>query len=569
MASQVDVIVIGAGHNGLIAANYLADAGQSVVVLERRGVVGGATVTEERIPGFRASSCSYVSGLLHPKILADLQLDRFGLELYQTDMGSANILRDGRHLFLGNDLGATLREIERVAPGQSDGFAAFGLRLERFAEITRPWLLTPDPPTVAEVMAAFDQAGEHELFTEFFTLSVGELLDRYVDSDLLVGLLTFLAVVSVWGGPSTPGWAYVYGHHAIGEYDGHMGQFAFPRGGMGAIADALAARAQARGATVRVNAPVARVIVERGRARGVVLEDGTELRARTVLSNADPQRTYALVDDRHLPDAFRTAIRRYDARGSMARVFLALDRLPDFVGLPPGEGPQHRGLTLLGAEVERFEQAAAAQREGRIPDDFPIELIIQSVHDDTMAPVGKHILSTGIQQLPFTLAAGTWDDHRDAFADRVVDVLESYAPGIRDSIVGRDVITPLDLEREYGLTGGNIFHGAMTMGQLYEARPVAGYGSYRSPVEGLYLGGAGTHPGGGVMGAPGHNSARAILEDLAAGGYRRRARPVVAGGPGRSLRHRMLTQPAVRRAALSLARRPALAPLVQRLTRRP
>ena len=249
--SAPDVIVIGAGHNGLIAANYLADAGRKVLVLERRGVVGGATVTEEFIPGFRASSCSYVSGLLHPRILRELELHRAGLDLYQTDMGSANILRDGRHVFLYNDLGRTLREIETVAPGGGDALTVFGLRLERFAAITSRWLLTADPPRIEDVIAAFRESGEDDLFGEFFTLSVLDLVDRYFESDILKGLMTFLAVVSVWGGPRTPGWAYVYGHHATGEFNGHMGQFAFPRGGMGSIAEALARRARAKGVVIR------------------------------------------------------------------------------------------------------------------------------------------------------------------------------------------------------------------------------------------------------------------------------------------------------------------------------
>jgi phytoene dehydrogenase-like protein len=563
-----DVVVIGAGHNGLVAANYLADAGLRVEVVERRPLVGGATVTEEHIPGFRASSCSYISGLLHPKILRDLDLRSFGLHLYQTEMGSTSILPDGRHVFLYRDLGATLREIERVAPGQSEGFTEFGLRLERFAAMVSHWLLASDPPTIAEVIGAFDSAGEHELFTEFFTLSSNELLGRYVESDILEGLLTFLAIVSVWGGPHTPGWSYVYGHHAIGEFDGHMGQFAFPRGGMGSIAEALAARARSKGAQIRVDAPVERVIVEGHKARGVVLKGGDEIRADVVLSNADPQRTFSLVEDGELPLDFRTRLARYDTRGSMARVFLALDALPEFIGLPPGEGPQHRGLTLLGAEVDAFERVARAQLDGRIPDDFPIEFIIQSVHDDTMASPGQHILSTGIQQLPFQLAEGTWDDHAAGFTERVIDVLSRYTPSIRDHILGTKTITPLDLERDYGITGGNIFHGAMTLGQLFESRPLAGYGSYRTPISGLYLGGAGTHPGGGVMGAPGHNAAHAVLGDRALGGYRPSGRYVRVGGPKIPLTQRLMRRPTVRRVAVGLARQPALAPLVERLGRR-
>lgn len=565
-----DVVIVGAGHNGLIAANYLADAGLSVQVVERRGVIGGATVTEEQFPGFRSSSCSLVSGLLHPRILEELDLAHWGLSLYQTDVGSANILRDGRHVFIYNDHGATLREIERVAPGESQALIALGLRLERFAALANQWLLTSDPPTLGEVAETFRQAGEYDLFNEFVTISAYDLTSRYFSSDILQGLFSFLAMVSVWGGPRTPGWAYVYGHHAIGEYNGHMGQFAFPRGGMGAIASALAKRAIDKGAEIRTNAPVERVVVKRGEVTGVVLEGGEELEAGLVLSNADPTRTFSLVDPRELPNAYVTELSRYDNRGSMARVFLAVERLPDFVGCPPGEGPQHRGLSLLGAEVERFEAVADAQRYGRIPDDFPIEFIIQSVHDDSMAPSGKHIISTGVQQLPFELDDGTWDEHADAFVERVIDVFADYAPGIRETITATKAITPLDLEREYGITGGNIFHGAMTLGQLFEARPVSGFGSYRSPISGLYLGGAGTHPGGGVMGSPGRNAATAILADRAGTGWRPRSTGrIETGTVGRApLAHRMMERPRVRRVAAAAARQPLLAPLVARISRR-
>jgi phytoene dehydrogenase-like protein len=422
---------------------------------------------------------------------------------------------------------------------------------------------------VDEVMRAFHEAGESDLFTEFFTLSPLDLLDRYFTTDLMKGLATFTAVVSVWGGPRTPGWAYVYGHHASGEVDGHMGQIAFPRGGMSSIAESLAARAKAKGATIRVNAPVERILVEAGRVAGVVLAGGEAVRAATVLSNADPQRTFlGLVDPKELPDEYRARVRRLDARGSMGRVFLALDRLPDFVGCAPGEGPQHRGLTLLGAEVESFQRVGDAQQHGRVPDDFPVELIIQSVHDDTLAPPGKHILSTGIQQLPFELETGTWDDYRDTFTRNVIDVVESYAPGIKDSIIDTATITPLDLEREYGLTGGNIFQGAMTLGQLYSSRPVPGYASYRSPIPGLYLCGAGAHPGGGIMGAPGHNAAHAVLADEASGGWQGERRSAGGAAVRTTMAQRLMSQPRVRRAALPLARRKGLSRIVDRLSRR-
>lgn len=567
--TQYDAIVVGSGHNGLIAANYLADTGKKVLVLERRGRIGGATVTEEFLPGFRASSCSYVSGLLHRKILKDLELHRSGLHLYQTEVGASNVLRDGRHLFLFNELGRTLREMERVAPGEGDRLTAFGLRLERFAQIFNQWLLVDEPPSLDEVVATFIESGEQDLFTEFFTFSGLDLVDRYFESDIVKGLLMFTAMVSVWGGPRTPGWAYVYGHHAIGEYDGHMGQFAFPRGGMGSIADSLAARARARGAKIVTDAAVQRITTAKGRVTGVVLADGREFAAPFVLSNADPQRTLLrMVDGADLPDEYRVGAERFDARGSMARVFLALDALPDFVGLPLGEGPQHRGLTILGAEVEAFERVSDAQRYGRIPDDFPIEFIIQSVHDDTMAPPGKHVLTTGIQQLPFELAEGTWDTEKDRFTATVLDVLETYSPGIKDLVIGTHTITPLDLDREYGLPQGNIFHGAMTLGQMFDARPLPGWGSYRTPVAGLYLCGAGTHPGGGVIGAPGHNAAHALLRDEAAGGWtptRQSSSRAVGRAP---LMHRLMARPGVRKVGLTLAKQPVIGKAADRFSKR-
>ena len=567
--SKYDSIIIGSGHNGLIAANYLADAGKKVLVLERRSVVGGATVTEEFAPGFHASSLSYVSGLLHKKILKDLELHNWGLHLYQTDVGSSNIFRDGRSLFIYNDLSKTLRDIEKVAPGEGDRLTTFGLRLERFASIFNQWLLVDEPPSLDQVVSTFIESGEEELFKEFFTLSSFDLVNRYFNNDITKGLFTFLAMVSVWGGPRTPGWAYVFGHHAIGEYNGHMGQFAFPRGGMGSISESLAKRARARGVEILTDAGVKSVNITKGRASGVTLNDGRSFDSSYVMSNADPQSTLlGMVGADLLPDEYGLVAKKLDNRGSMARVFLALDKLPDFVGLPTGEGPQHRGLTILGADVESFERVADAQKYGLYPDDFPIEFIVQTVHDDTMAPAGKHIISTGIQQLPFHLAEGTWDDEKDRFTEKVIDIMSTYSPGLRNSIIAKHTITPLDLEREYGLPKGNIFHGAMTLGQMFESRPIPGWGSYRTPVNGLYLCGAGTHPGGGVMGAPGHNAASALLRDEAQGGWSRtRTNTSMAVGKAPMI-HRLMSKKGFRKLALTITKLPVIGSLSNKFTQR-
>lgn len=565
-----DVLIVGAGHNGLVCANYLADAGLEVTVVERRPMVGGATVTEELIPGFRSSSCSYVAGLLHPKILRELDLGRFGLHLYQTDVADTNLLADGRHLTLWRDLGATLRGLEQGRKGESERYVALGLRLERFAQLVGPWTLQT-PPELSEVVARFEAAGEMELFREFFTLSIGDLLDRYLEYDLLKGFLSFLGLVSAWGGPHTPGWTFLYGHHSIGEYEGQMGQYAFPRGGMGALAEALASRARARGATIRTDAPVDRILVDGGKVKGVLLASGEEIAAATVASGADPHRTFlGMLDSRDLPAEFRTAIEHLDFRGSMARVHIALDGLPDFTGVESGPGPHYRGLTLLGAQTERFEAGWEAQQRGEIPTDFPIEFLVQSVHDDSLAPAGKHMMMTGVQQLPFELSEGTWDDHRDVFTERVLDTLSQYAPRLREHVIDTHTITPLDLEREYGMTGGNIFHGAMTFGQVFGARPATGWSDYRTPIAGLYLCGSGAHPGGGVMGVPGHNAAEAIAADLAGEPRAPRANGAVGGADfaAPTVLERVMSRPKARRLMVRMARQPVLAPVVKRMSRR-
>ena len=571
-----DVVIIGAGHNGLVAANYLARAGLNVLVLERRSIVGGACVTEELIPGFKSSSCAFVAGALRPQIIRDLELKKFGLETYQDDeVLACSIAPDGDHFFVWKEVDRTLREFgQRFGREDTEAFVEFGLRLQRVAGILEPTLLGPPPP-LSEIVRIFEAGGDMRLFNEFMCLSVKDLLDRYFESDHLKGFLTFVAIVSIFGGPRTPGTAYELTHHSMNDFEGRFGQWGFARGGMGNITEAMANGARSFGSAIRTHAPVDRVIVEGGRAAGVVLHGGEGIRAGVVVSNADPKHTFlGLVEPKHLPSGFIEEVHDLDCRGSMARVHLASNVLPHYVGFDSAEeGPQHRGHTMLGADVERFEMAWDAEKYGRLPDELMIEVLIQTVHDPEMAPPGKHLINTGIQQLPFDLADGTWDDVKPEFTRRVVDTLCQYAPNLKGNITATHTITPLDLEREYGLTGGNIFHGGMFLNQLFGSRPLPGWSDYRAPVEGLYLCGAGMHPGGAVNGAAGHNAAKVVLKDLGVDDLdpdHAVADPERASGrPSQDLTalERAYSHPVMRRVGIALAKQRWTRPLGRFLTR--
>ncbi len=560
--SGYDAIVIGAGHNGLVAANYLARAGRKTLVLEARGVVGGACVTEELIPGSRWSSCAFIAGLLRPEIIESLELRRFGLELYQGDALSFALFPDGSHLFLWKEIDRTLRELERFNTLDARAFLDFGLRLQKFAGLVTPWLMR-SPPSRSQLLAAFERAGEQRLFDEFTLLSVRDLLDRYFEDERVKSFLTFFGMVSIWGGPSTPGTSYVWGHHSWGEFEGQFGQYGFARGGMGAVTQALARSAEHHGAEIRLSARVHRVIVERGRCVGVELASGERIDAAQVLSNADPKRSLlGLVEPRHLDPGFRDQVARIDQRGSMARIHLLIDQLPQYLPFPDAsEGPQHHGHQLLGAARETFELAWEAQRRGTFPDSYVIEAVIQSVTDPALAPPGMHTMTLGIQQLPFELAGTTWDDEKERWADAVLEDLFRYAPNLRGHIADRAIITPADLDREYLITGGNIFHGGMLLDQLFASRPLDELASYRTPITGYYLCGSGTHPGGGVMGASGHNAAMTALFDTGTGpdpANLALAAPVRAGSwPGRAV-DRVMAGGAGRKAGYQLARQPLL-----------
>jgi phytoene dehydrogenase-like protein len=529
MSKSFDVVIIGAGHNGLVAANYLARAGKSVCVLEARDVVGGACVTEELIPGAKWSSCSFIQGMLRPEIVDDLELGKFGLRSIAPDIQGLALWEDGDHVMLHKDVDATLKSIEAHSKPDAKSFFEFGARLKRFADLSRDWLLS-DPPKLSEVFWRFEQAGEMELLHEFMLLPAGDLLDRYITSKRLKGYMMFLGMVSIWGGPSTPETSWVYGYHACGEFENVFGRWALPMGGMGAITAALRKGAESFGAVVRTNAPVEEILVRSGKASGVRIAGGELVNGDIVMSNADPLRTLTkLLPKAAAPGDLHERAARHDVRGSMARIHVLIDELPHYNGFSPTLGDQHSGHAILNATPQLYEDAAAAQIAGEFPDDYVVEALIPSVTVPGLAAPGQHTLILGVQQLPFHLKSGTWDDHKQAWTDQVMAVMYRFAPNLRDHVRGLYTITPLDLERTYGLSGGNIFQGSLVgLQNLFSSRGVCDGEAYRTPIEGLYLCGSGVHPGGGVTGAPGHNAAKRVLADMA-GDFSMKRRETVIG----------------------------------------
>ncbi len=512
---KYDVAIIGGGHNGLVAANYLARAGKSVCVLEAREVVGGACVSEELVSGALWSSCSFIQGMLRQEIIDDLELKRFGLQSLSPKLQGFALWEDGDHFMLHQDVDETLRSIQAHSPEDGRRFFEFGARLKRFADITRDWLLS-DPPSRSEVFARFEHLGETDLLNEFTVIAAGDLLDRYFVSPRLKAYMTFLGMVSTWGGPQTPTTAHVYGYHAYGQFENVFGRWGIPVGGMGSITKALRRGAEEFGAAVRTNAAVDEIVVRSGRAAGVRLKGGEIIEADVVLSNAAPSVALGkLLPKGAVNDDLRQAAQSIDVRGSMARIHVLVDELPQYNGFGPGLGPQHCAHTILNATQDNYEAAADAQKRGEFPDDFVIEGLIHSVTDPSVCKPGQHTLLLGVQQLPFNLRQGTWDGHKEAWTDRVMETLYRFAPNLRGHVLGRNTVTPLDLERTYGLPGGNIFQRSMVgLENLFSERKAPGGDGYRTAVEGLYLCGAGAHPGGGVTGAPGHNAAKRVLADL-------------------------------------------------------
>ena len=521
-----DAVIIGAGHNGLVCAAYLARAGRRVVVLERRELVGGCAVTEEVWPGYRVSTAAYLTSLLQERVIRDLELARFGYRVDAKDPAFFSPFPDGRYLFMWQDREKTLAEIAKFSRRDAAAFPDYEDYLERLSQVVEGLLLTTPPEfppqgigdfvDYLKIAAKMRGLSPKEVIglVKIFTQSAVEFLDEWFESGEIKVTLATDAVIGANGGPRSPGTAYILLHHVMGSVGGHRGLWGFVRGGMGAVSEAIAASARSRGVEIRTNAGVSHIKVANGRARGVVLESGEEIDASTVISNLTPQLTFLrLVDENALPGDFVHAIRRYRSEGTSCKINLALSGLPNFRALPGAPGPQHGATMHICPSIEYIERAWDDAKYGRPSQSPLLELTVPTMYDPTLAPEGKHIMGIFIQYAPYTLSDGTWDELREPFGYRVLDMIEEYAPGFRDCVIHQQVLTPLDLERRFGLTGGNIFHGEMSLDQMFVMRPVAGSARYRTPVRGLYLCGSGTHPGGGVMGAPGYNAAREILKD--------------------------------------------------------
>jgi len=526
MAASYDVIVIGGGHNGLVNAAYLARAGKKVLVLERRHVLGGAAVTEEVFPGFKFSVCSYVVSLLRPEIIRDLDLPRHGLEILPLD-GTFTPMPDGDHLWRVNDHGKTHREIARHSRLDAEAYDEFGKAMQAMCRFVKPILgmVPPDPATLnpRELMKLLFIGRRFQGMTsddkynqvQLMTMSAVDFLDQWFETDVLKATMSASGIIGTFLGVRSPGTAYVLLHHYMGEIDGAFRSWGFSRGGTGAISNAIGDAAREAGAEIRTKSPIARIIVKRGKARGVVLENGDEIYARVVSSSVDPRNTFIrFIEDGNLPSEFLDEVRRYKFRGSSGKVNLALDALPDFKCMP-GPGAHLRGAISISPSVEYMERAYDDAKYGSFSRRPYIDMVIPTLTDPSVAPPGKHVLSCFVQYAPYKLRAGlNWDDQREAFGNNVINTISEYAPNLKNIILHKQVLTPLDLEREFGLSEGNIFQGELSLEQLFFLRPVPGWAQYRTPIKNLYLCGSATHPGGGIMGANGRLAALEILKDI-------------------------------------------------------
>jgi len=526
--NNTDAIIIGAGHNGLVCAFYLARAGLKVTVLERRGVVGGAAVTEEFHPGYRNSVASYTVSLLNPRIIADMDLPGHGLRVVERRV--QNFLPINERDYLETGAGRTKESVAQFSRKDAETLDSYSERLEEIAGIVRG-LMLETPPNVAEggwlaaVPELLRAAGQASPFARLsmparrdllalFAQSAGDYLDGWFESAPIKAVYGFDGVVGNYASPYTPGSGYVLLHHVLGEVNGKKGAWGHAIGGMGAITQAMAKSCATLGVDIRVNAAVQEVIVEGEHACGVVTAAGEALRARIVASNLNPKLLFrSLVDKGLLPRDFRERIEHYRCGSGTFRMNVALSALPRFACKPENGDHMTAGI-IMAPSLDYMDRAYTTARQRGWSEEPIVEMLIPSTLDDGLAPDGRHVASLFCQHVAPVLPDGrSWDDCRDQVADLMIDTVNRFAPGFRSLVVGRQVLSPLDLERTFGLVGGDIMHGALSLDQLYSARPVLGHGNYRSPIPGLYMCGSGTHPGGGVSGAPGYNAAREILKD--------------------------------------------------------
>jgi len=526
--NETDVVIIGAGHNGLTCAAYLAQAGLRVKVVERRKVLGGAAVTEEFHPGFRNSVAAYTVSLLNPTVIGELNLAEHGLSIVERRAQNFLPAPDGSHLLTGE--GRTLASVARLSQRDAETFGRFSKKLESIADVLRSFVLRAPPNlverfgagAVREALNAFGSANilrrlsleQSRDLLDLFTRSAGDMLDEQFENDLVKALFGFDAIVGNYASPYAAGSAYVMLHHAFGEVNGKKGVWGHAIGGMGAITQAMARAAREHGAEIEANAGVREVIIDRDRAAGVILDDGQTIRARYVAASVNPKLLYTrLIPAQALPEAFLARIKNWRNASGTFRMNVALNALPSFTALP-GDGDHLTAGIILGPGLAYMDRAYHDARAHGWSREPVIEVLIPSTLDDSLAPKGAHVASLFCQHVAPRLPDGTsWDEHREEVADLMVATVDKYAPGFARSVIGRQILYPLDLERQFGLLDGDIFHGALTLNQLFSARPMLGHADYRGPIKGLYHCGSGAHPGGGVTGAPGHNAARAILGD--------------------------------------------------------
>ncbi|UYN91399.1 MAG: NAD(P)/FAD-dependent oxidoreductase [Anaerolineales bacterium] len=526
MAKQesYDAIVIGGGHNGLVNAAYLARAGMKTLVLEQRHVLGGATVSEEIYPGFKFSVFSYVVSLMRPEIIRELELVRHGLTILPLE-STITPLPDGRYIYRGPDSAATFRNISQFSTRDAEAYREYSYAMYHMAKAVK-YILSirpPDPTSFdpRELLALlklgkhFLSLGEENIYTlaKLMTMSSADFLEEWFETDPLIATLSASGIIGTFLGPRSPGSAYVLLHHYMGEIDGVFRAWGFARGGTGGVAEAIASSARALGAELRTEARVAHVITRNGRAVGVALENGDEIYAKRIISSLDPKLTFLkLVDRSELPDDLVARVSKFDSYGSSGKVNLALDGMPDLSCLP-GYGEHMRGAISISPSVNYIERAYDEAKYGRFAKKPYVDIIFPSAIDPGMAPPGKHVMSCFVQYAPYTLAEGDWNSQREAFGDAVVDTLSEYMPNLKNLILHRQVLSPWDIEQTIGLSGGNIFQGELSLSQLFFLRPAPGYAQYRTPIANYYQCGSGTHPGGGITGAPGRLAAIEILKD--------------------------------------------------------